>query len=248
MNKALVDTNGQQMVPAQEPSVLQIIADAATNPAVDTDKMKALLDMQERILDRRAFEDFNNAMNRVQAKMARIQADADNPSTKSKYASYAQLDRALKPLYGPEGFSISYDTVDSPKPEHERVVAYVSLGAYMRRYQVDMDSTGKGAKGGDVMTKIHAAGSAMTYGKRYLLGLIFNVSIGKDDDGNAAGDTLPRLTEEHAADLQAKLDELPKARHAAFLKYKKVKSVSEIADQAYGDCIADIERALKRGK
>ena len=44
----------------------------------------------------------------------------------------------------------------------------------------------KGAKGGDVMTKTHAAGSALTYGQRYLLKMIFNIAIGSDDDGNAA--------------------------------------------------------------
>src|SRR5690606_15862485 len=51
-----------------------------------------------------------------------------------------------------------------------------------------MPADGKGAKGGDVMTKTHAAGSAMSYGQRYLLKLIFNVAIGEnDDDGNSAG-------------------------------------------------------------
>ena len=41
------------------------------------------------------------------------------------------------------------------------------------------------------MTKTHAAGSALTYGQRYLLKMIFNIAIGSDDDGNAAS---PRAT------------------------------------------------------
>ena len=47
--------------------------------------------------------------------------------------------------------------------------------------------SGKGAKGGDVMTKTHAFGSGTSYGMRYLLKMIFNVAIGEeDDDGNSA--------------------------------------------------------------
>jgi hypothetical protein len=45
----------------------------------------------------------------------------------------------------------------------------------------------KGARGGDVMTRTHATGSAYTYGKRYLLIGMFNLSIDDDDDGNSAG-------------------------------------------------------------
>jgi len=59
---------------------------------------------------------------------------------------------------------------------------------HTRTYSCDMPADGKGAKGNDVMTKTHAAGSAMSYGQRYLLKLIFNVAIGEqDDDGNGAG-------------------------------------------------------------
>lgn len=50
-----------------------------------------------------------------------------------------------------------------------------------------MPADGKGAKGGDVMTKTHAAGSAMSYGQRYLLKMIFNLAVGDDDDGQKAG-------------------------------------------------------------
>jgi hypothetical protein len=50
-----------------------------------------------------------------------------------------------------------------------------------------MPADGKGARGNDVMTKTHATGSAVSYGMRYLLKMIFNVSSGEaDDDGNAA--------------------------------------------------------------
>ncbi|HEV2521064.1 MAG TPA: ERF family protein [Candidatus Acidoferrales bacterium] len=148
------------------------------------ERLKALYD-QER--DKREEAEFNAAMNRVQAALVPIAPDLNNPQTKSKYASYAAIDKVLRPIYSREGFSLSFNTEESKFPEHIRVVCFVShSGGYTRRYQVDMPADGKGAKGGDVMTKTHATGSAMSYGKRYLANFVFNLAIGGDDDGNAA--------------------------------------------------------------
>jgi hypothetical protein len=73
------------------------------------------------------------------------------------------------------------------------VTCHVShRGGWGADYRIDMPADGKGAKGGDVMTKTHAVGSATQYGMRYLLKMIFNVAIGEDDDGNAAAAAAPK--------------------------------------------------------
>ena len=86
------------------------------------------------------------------------------------------------------------------------MLAYVShVGGHTRRYEAAMPADGKGAKGGDVMTKTHAFGAATSYGMRYLLKMIFNVAIGEYDlDGNE-----PTQRPEVPAEL------LQKAREAA---------------------------------
>jgi len=125
----------------------------------------------------------------AQARMGRVSADAINPQTRSKYATYAQLDRHLRPIYTTHGFSLSFNAGTDAPEGYVRVLCYVSHSAgHTRTYQCDMPADGKGAKGNDVMTKTHASGSAMSYGMRYLLKLIFNVAVGEDDDdGNSAG-------------------------------------------------------------
>lgn len=170
-------------------TVMHAITAAANDPNVDIDKMERLLSMHERMHARANEQKFNAAMTKAQAAMGPISADAVNPQTRSTYASYAQLNRALRPIYTKNGFALSFDTDDSPKENHIRVLCYVSHAAgHVRTYKCDMPADGKGAKGGDVMTKTHAQGSAMTYSQRYLLKLIFNVAIGEnDDDGNDAG-------------------------------------------------------------
>lgn len=169
-------------------SLLDVISRAARDPAVDIDKMERLIAMQERIQARDAELSFNRAMVSAQAEMRPIAANASNPQTKSRYATYDKLDRVLRPIYTQHGFSLSFDEGESSKPDHVRVVCYVSHSdGHTRTYHRDMPADGKGAKGGDVMTKTHAAGAAGSYGARYLLKGIFNVSVGEeDDDGNGA--------------------------------------------------------------
>lgn len=187
----VLEPKPQAALPARNEiaTVMHAITAAANDPNVDIDKMERLLCMHERMHARANEQKFNAAMTKAQAAMGPISADAVNPQTRSTYASYAQLNRALRPIYTKNGFALSFDTDDSPKENHIRVLCYVSHAAgHVRTYKCDMPADGKGAKGGDVMTKTHAQGSAMTYSQRYLLKLIFNVAIGEnDDDGNGAG-------------------------------------------------------------
>jgi hypothetical protein len=119
--------------------------------------------------------------------MKRISADMTNPQTHSKYASYAALDRAIRPVYTGEGFSISFGEAEGSTPDYIVMLAHLSRGGHTRIYRKGMPIDTKGPKGNDVMTKTHAAGSGGSYAKRYLLKDIFNLAIGEDDnDGNGA--------------------------------------------------------------
>ncbi|MES2533369.1 MAG: ERF family protein [Pseudomonadota bacterium] len=178
-----------QPAPPQDVSPLGIVARAASDPLVDADKMERLYALMERQQAQQAEVAFNDAMSAAQGKMGRISADATNPQTRSKYATYGKLDKALRPIYSQHGFSLSFDSTDSPKEDHARFLCYCSHAAgHTRTYRIDIPVDGKGAKGNDVMTKTHAVGSGASYGMRYLLKMIFNVAVGEDDDdGNAAG-------------------------------------------------------------
>jgi hypothetical protein len=72
-----------------------------------------------------------------------------------------------------------------------RVVGMLSNGMIARRFQIDVPIDTKGMRGQDMMTRTHATLSANSYGKRGLLIGMFNLAIGDDDDGNAAGGRQP---------------------------------------------------------
>lgn len=184
-----------EVIPASEvativPStttLLQVIERAAKDPAVDIDKMERLAAMYERMVAREAETAWNDAMAECQKEVRQIGADAFNPQTRSRYATYSALDAVLRPIYARHSFSISYNTAASVLgADYIQVIALVAKGGFTRPYTIDMPRDGKGAKGGDVMTKTHATGAGMQYGMRYLLKGIFNVAIGElDNDGNA---------------------------------------------------------------
>lgn len=180
----------EQALPAPQDGLdLTMFERLVKDPAVDPDKLERLMTLAERAQLKAAERAFDGAMARGQAQMKRVAQDADNPQTKSRYASYAALDRALRPIYTEHGFALSFDTADlDPALQMVRVICHVShQDGYRRDYHIDMPADGKGAKGGDVMTRTHATGSAISYGMRYLLRMIFNVAVGhEDDDGNAA--------------------------------------------------------------
>lgn len=164
------------------------------NAAIDV--IERLAALQEKVLARDAEIQFNEALNRAQEAIVRVAPDLTNGQTHTKYASYAALDKVVRPIYIKEGFSLSFDTDDCPIAEHVRVVCYASRGAHTRKYKVDMPADGKGAKGSDVMTKTHATAGAMSYGMRYLIKNIFNVAIGEaDTDGNATNGELTEQIE-----------------------------------------------------
>jgi len=216
-------------------AVLDMIVRAATDPAVDVEKMERLMTMHERIATRAAETAFNDAMAKAQAQMKCVAADLDNKQTRSKYASYAGIDRMVRPIYAEHGFSLSFDTDDSPKEGHIRVLCYASHeGGFTRTYKADMPADGKGAKGGDVMTKTHAAGSAFTYGQRYLVKMIFNIAIGEDDDGNAAGGG-DAINDEQKQTIIDNLKEIGggAAETAKFLAYMEAASVDQIRSDDY---------------
>jgi len=238
--------------PASESSsLMQAITRAASDPNVDIDKMERLMAMHERLVLRDAEAAFVNALKEAQAEMRPISADADNPQTRSKYASYAALDKALRPIYTQHGFSLSFDEGDTDKPDHIRVLCYVSHdGGFTRTYRKDMPADGKGAKGGDVMTKTHASGAADSYGMRYLLRKIFNVAVGEDDNDGNTGETVNDdqvdALEEMISAAIAENKSDPDKYRANLLKYMKAASVGAILAKDFAKAKAAIDSTRKK--
>jgi hypothetical protein len=152
------------------------------------DVIERLAKLQREQIEYHAMVEFNRGMHRCQQQMKRIATDMENPQTRSRYASYAQIDRTIRPIYTEEGFSLSFGDGEPIAPDFIRIICYVShVDGHTRMYHKDMPIITTGPKGNDVMTKVHAHGSADQYAKRYLVKDIFNLAIGEDDDDGNGG-------------------------------------------------------------
>ena len=176
---------------------------------------------------------FNDAMAAAQREMGVVATNMENTQTKSKYADYAQLDKALRPIYTKYGFSLSFNDGEGAPDGWVRIVCHVSNSGHTRTYHKDMPADGTSGRGNDAMSKTHAIGAAQSYAMRYLLRMIFNVAVGEGDTDGNAPETSPLLTKSQMADLRSliekfgadskklcqrlkvqRLDDLPQARLA----------------------------------
>ncbi len=128
--------------PSETAAVLHMIERAARDPAVDITKLQQLLELRNKIEEREAARQFDEAMADAQADMRPVATDANNPQTKSKYASYVALDRALRPVYSKHRFGVSFNTGSDAPEGYVRVLAAVTRGAHTRNYHIDMPADG----------------------------------------------------------------------------------------------------------
>jgi hypothetical protein len=171
-------------------ALLSMIERAARDPAVDIAKMERLFEMHERIESRRAEQAFNAAMAAAQAELAPVVRNKKNSETHSTYADLRAVSDAIKPIITKHGFAPSYGTDVSPRADHERIICDLAhKDGYSRRYMADVPFDNKGPKGTVNKSNTHAFGSTLSYGRRYLTLMMFDVAT-KDDDGNAAGSGL----------------------------------------------------------
>jgi len=168
-------------------SMMSMIERAARDPAVDIDKLERLFALRERMVAEEKKTAYNAAMSIVQAKIKPVYRDAMNQSTNSAYARLETISDAITPIYTAEGFSLSFDTADSPKADHIRIVCEVMHSAGHSQFKhFDLALDNVGLKGNPNKTAIQASGSTISYGRRYLKLMVFDVVLtNEDNDGQA---------------------------------------------------------------
>jgi hypothetical protein len=212
MSNAIQKTEPQgQLVPISDSAALMsAVARAAADPAVDVEKMERLFAMHERMATRQAEQDYADAMTQAQRAMPTIGKDRHNTQTNSWYSTLDKINQQIAPIYTEHGFSLSFDTQDSTLTDHVRVVCRVlHKGGCTKEYHYDTPLDSAGIAGKVNKTPTHARGSAITYGRRYLTLMIFNLATGEDDDGNAASGSADMAADWYAAiESAASMDDL----------------------------------------
>lgn len=235
----------QLPVKTETGAVISMFERMARDASVPMDRIERVMDMLREMRREQAEEDFNEAMASTQRELTPVARDSFNPQTRSKYASYHAIDKAIRPVYTKHGLGVSFDEDQSHPEGFIRVLAFVSKGRHTKTFHYDSPIVTQGLAGKTMMTLTHARASAVTYAKRYLVGMIFNLSTGEDDDGNTAANPADTIDDEQIGAITELIDSVG-ADKARFLRFFKIEQLAELPAKRFQEAVTMLN-AKSRG-
>ena len=163
-------------------SIMAVISRAAADPTCDIEKMERLLAMHERMQDKAAEAAFNAGMAQMQCDIPTVFEAAVNLHTGNAYATLDDITRVIKPIMQQHGFAITFKV--------ENIEKFISVTGILmhrdgHREQTTMTLPADIGKG---RNEVQAVGSSTTYGKRYVMCALLNITTSetRDDDAHSS--------------------------------------------------------------
>lgn len=186
VSQALVEHEPTQVAPVIPTSdagaIFQIIERAARDPNVDIDKMQRLMEMHEKMQGIRAKAEYAAAFAEMQPHLPIIPEHGKGHNNAS-YALWEDVNELIKPVLGQYGFGLSFKVRDAASGVEITAVCSHRAGHSDETTKTfPLDTSGN-------KNPIQAAGSTISYGKRYTAGALLNLTsrLEKDDDGRHGG-------------------------------------------------------------
>jgi hypothetical protein len=216
-------------------SMLATIERIVMDPTIPLERLERMLAMKERMEDRAREDEKRQAQNAYFAAMSRCQAELPvvtktrkNTHTNSNYADLAAIEEQAMPIIHRHGFAVSFQPDGYNDRGELRILWEISHEeGHARNGAGEIPVDGAGSQGKVNKTGTQAFGSTATYGRRYLLCMLFNISTGDDNDGNAPRQDTRCITEEQAIDLRERIDAIG-ASVRKFCLYFKIDGVAQL--------------------
>lgn len=226
----------------KEGAMLDFIQRAAADPTVDIDKLERLIQLSERMQAKTAEGEFNAAMAEMQCEIPTIAERAKGHGT-IKYATLEDISDIVKPIMKANGFAISF------KVEHTAAGLSVT-GILMHRaghreqttMLLPLDTSGS-------KNAVQAVGSSTSYGKRYVMCALLNITTrGEDDDAYSAAPSAnePMITDIQARQLNSILEKCSDTAKANFGKIYT--EVSLIPRSAFDTVLNQLSASAKKNQ
>lgn len=209
---------------------------------VNLTELKEILKLREIDDAFKAKKAFAKYFSIAQANIESVIKTRVNSQTHSKYAELGDVIETAKPAYTKEGFSMIFYEGDCPKENHVRIfVDILHCEGHMETKHYDVPMDGKGLRGNDNMTAIHGKASSVSYGRRYLMCMIWNIPT-SDNDVNTKTVTFIGKKE-----LMAIRDCLiaKELSEQGLLKVLKIDSLEELPLTRYNEALGIIAAKVK---
>ena len=222
---------------AESATIMQVIQRAAADPQCDIEKMERLMAMHERMQAVNAQASFNAAMAEMQCELPSIAERGKGHGT-VRYATLEDINDVIKPIMQKHGFAVSF------KVEHAQAgisVTGILMHRQGHREQTTMllptDTSGS-------KNAVQAVGSSTSYGKRYVLCALLNISTrGEDDDGYAAT-PVASITDQQAKSIRTMMEKCKPETQAGFISIHG--EPEDIPKVSYDKALAQLTKAYRR--
>jgi len=186
---AIVIQQDQQPVALSDnAAMMQVIERVALNKDADIAKLEKMLDMQERILNRNAKQAFTADLAAMQINLPRVIEYGEGHNS-AKFAKLEDINDAIRPVLHRHGFAITYRT----KVEGSLILITTVLShreGHSEETTIPLQADTSGSK-----NAVQAVGSTISYGKRYGICALLNISTGDDNDGGKPPNQEPDITD-----------------------------------------------------
>lgn len=210
MNAIAQRTENAEIVNLPADPMVDMIQALAMNSDVSLERLQAMIAMKERHEDRQREEQgrvdkraYFLAMAECQASIPVVRKTQRNDHTKSNYADLAAIEEQAMPIVHQHGFTVSFQPAGKSEKGDLRIKWTVAhSGGHVEQDIADIPMDGVGTGGKANMTGTQSFGSTASYGRRYLLCMLFNISTGDDNDGNTSAKEIPEtITGDQYAEL-----------------------------------------------
>jgi hypothetical protein len=247
---AVVEQTGRAMATkAQDASMVSMIERIVMDPSIPIDRLEQMLAMKERMEDRaredgerQAKKAYFAAMSKCQAELPVVIRNRTNDHTKSLYADLAAIEEQAMPIIHKHGFAVSFQPDGYNERGELRIKWEISHEeGHFRGDVAEIPVDGAGSQGKVNKTGTQAFGSTATYGRRYLLCMLFNISTGDDRDGNRIEEPQEFITEEQVMELRDLLTATG-GNEAKFLQFIRLPSLDKIYVSAFDKAVDTIKQ------
>lgn len=177
MSELIEHQNTAPAVSSESQAILQMIERVVLNPEADMEKLSKMLDLQERILNRNAKQAFTADLAAMQAELPLVGKHGEGHN-KAKYALLEDINEAIRPTLQKYGFAVTFRVKQQPGMATITAILSHRIG-HSEETDLILPLDTSGSK-----NAVQAVGSTLSYGKRYALCALLNISTGDDTDGN----------------------------------------------------------------
>lgn len=240
---------------------IQMIERVVLDPNASVEKLERMLQLRNDEVEnqrRRAREDaayaaqraYFAAMSKCQKALPVVTKNKNNTHTKSTYADLAAIEEHAMPIIHAHGFAVSFQPCGYNDLGELQIKWEISHAEGHHRSDVagiPVDSAGSQGKVNKTGTQ--AFGSTATYGRRYLLCMLFNISTGDDRDGNAIADGRAGelITPDQVKTILSIIDEVGAATER-FCEIYEISAVPDLPARMFDDAVQNLRDYGRRNR